>query len=224
MGPDCGQKKENNLFFRELQKIRLVPVVVIDDPAQALPLATLLTAGGLGCVEVTLRTDEALAALGRMTREPGLLVGAGTVLTLDQAKAAADQGAQFLVSPGLSPKIVEWCYKRQLPIVPGCATASEIQLAWELGLKLVKFFPAEQLGGVAMLSALGAVFQGMQFMPTGGITKHNLLNYLALPQVAACGGSWMVRGDWLKRGEFKKIKEEIAASVTLLGSMARTPK
>ena len=212
------------MFFQELQKLRLVPVVVIDDPDQAPPLATLLVAGGLYCVEVTLRTDEALAALGKMAKESKLLVGAGTVLTLDQAKAAADEGAQFLVSPGISAKIVEWCCKRQLPIVPGCATASEMQLAWELGLKMVKFFPAEQLGGVAMLSALGAVFQGMQFMPTGGITKHNLLEYLALPQVVACGGSWMVRGDWLKNGDFKKIEEEITASVALLGSMTRTPK
>ncbi len=207
------------MFLQELQKIRLVPVVVIDSEELALPLASLLAAGGLTCVEVTLRTGEALAALGTMARETELLVGAGTVLTLDQAKAAVDQGAQFLVSPGISATIVEWCLKQRMPIIPGCATASEIQLALELGLNTVKFFPAEQLGGVAMLSALGAVFQTMHFMPTGGIGKHNLRTYLSLPQVAACGGSWMVPSDWLKNRNFIAIEEEIAASVALITSI-----
>jgi 2-dehydro-3-deoxyphosphogluconate aldolase / (4S)-4-hydroxy-2-oxoglutarate aldolase len=212
------------LFLQELQKIRLVPVVVIDKEELALPLASLLAAGGLTCVEVTLRTGEALAALGTMARKTKLLVGAGTVLSLDQAKAAVDQGAQFLVSPGISATLVEWCLKQRIPIVPGCATASEIQLALELGLNTVKFFPAEQLGGVAMLSALGAVFQNMHFMPTGGISKRNLCTYLSLPQVAACGGSWMVPGDWLKNRDFQAIEKEITASTALIASMATRTK
>lgn len=212
------------MFLQELQNIRLVPVVVIDSEELALPLASLLGAGGLTCVEITLRTGEALAALGTMVRETELLVGAGTVLTLDQAKAAVDQGAQFLVSPGISATIVEWCLKQRIPIIPGCATASEIQLALELGLTTVKFFPAEQLGGVAMLAALSAVFQSMHFMPTGGISKNNLCTYLSLPQVAACGGSWMVQSHWLKNRDFKAIEEEIAASMALITSMATRTK
>lgn len=209
------------MLLQEIEKIRLVPVAIIDSQDQALPLAKLLESGGLPCVEVTLRTEEALAALARMAKHSSLLVGAGTVLTLDQAKAAVDHGAQFLVSPGLSTRIVEWCLKQRVVIIPGCATASEIQLALELGLNTVKFFPAEQLGGVTMLAALGAVFQGIHFMPTGGIGKHNLLQYLSLPQVLACGGSWMVRNDWLKSGNLHLIAEEIAASTALLASMVK---
>lgn len=204
------------MFCEELRKIRLVPVVVIEDAAQATPLAEAIVSGGLSCVEITLRTDEALTALGTMAARSDLLVGAGTVLTLDQAKAAVDRGARFIVSPGMSPSLVDWCLARQVPIIPGCATATEIQLALERGLDTVKFFPAEQLGGVKMLATLAAVFQNMHFMPTGGISPGNLLDYLALPQVVACGGSWLVRTNWLREKRFDDIRREIGRAVELL--------
>jgi len=204
------------LFCEELRKIRLVPVVVIEDATQAIPLAEAIVSGGLSCVEITLRTDEALTALGTMAARSDLLVGAGTVLTLDQAKAAVDRGARFIVSPGMSPSLVDWCLARQVPIIPGCATATEIQLALERGLDTVKFFPAEQLGGVKMLATLAAVFQNMHFMPTGGISLGNLLDYLALPQVVACGGSWLVSTNWLREKRFDDIRREIGRAVELL--------
>ena len=204
------------MFCEELRKIRLVPVVVIEDAAQATPLAEAIVSGGLSCVEITLRTDEALMALGTMAARSDLMVGAGTVLTLDQAKAAVDRGARFIVSPGMSPSLVDWCLARQVPIIPGCATATEIQLALERGLDTVKFFPAEQLGGVKMLATLAAVFQNMHFMPTGGISPGNLLDYLALPQVVACGGSWLVRTNWLREKRFDDIRREIGRAVELL--------
>ncbi len=209
------------MFCEELRKIRLVPVVVIEDAAQATPLAEAIVSGGLSCVEITLRTDEALTALGTMAARLDLQVGAGTVLTLGQAKAAVDRGARFIVSPGMSPSLVDWCLARQIPVIPGCATATEIQLALERGLDIVKFFPAEQLGGVKMLATLAAVFQNMHFMPTGGISPGNLLDYLALPQVVACGGSWLVRTNWLREKRFDDIRREIARAVELLETGVR---
>lgn len=208
------------MFCEELKKIRLVPVVVIDNAELATPLADAIAAGGLACVEITLRTDEALSAIKTLAVRPDLLVGAGTVLTLDQAKAAVDCGARFIVSPGMSPALVDWCLARQVPVIPGCATATEIQQALEAGLDTVKFFPAEQLGGIKMLTALAGVFQSMHFMPTGGITAANLLDYLAMPQVVACGGSWLVKTEWLRDRKFAEIRLEIEKTVALLNSGA----
>jgi 2-dehydro-3-deoxyphosphogluconate aldolase/(4S)-4-hydroxy-2-oxoglutarate aldolase len=212
---------ENSLFSEELKKIRLVPVVVIENAELAAPLAEAIAAGGLHCVEITLRTEEALEAIGTMATRADMLVGAGTVLNIDQAKAAVDKGAKFIVSPGMSPSLVDWCLARQIPVIPGCATPTEIQLALEKGLDTVKFFPAEQLGGVKMLTTLAAVFQTVQFMPTGGITPGNLPNYLALPQVIACGGSWLVRTEWLRDKKFTDIREEIGKAVELLDSTSK---
>lgn len=204
------------MFSEDLKKIRLVPVVVIEDAAMAAPLADAIAAGGLHCVEITLRTEEALGAIGTMAARADMLVGAGTVLNIDQAKAAVDKGARFIVSPGMSPSLVDWCLATQTPVIPGCATPTEIQLAMEKGLDTVKFFPAEQLGGVKMLATLAAVFQTMHFMPTGGITAGNLAHYLALPQVVACGGSWLVRTEWLREKKFTEIREAIGKAVELL--------
>ena len=204
------------MFVEELKRIRLVPVVVIEDAELAQPLAEAIVDGGLSCVEITLRTEEALTAIKTMAAGGNLLVGAGTVLSLDQAKAAVDCGARFIVSPGMSPALVQWCLAEAVPVIPGCATATEIQMALEAGLDLVKFFPAEQLGGIKMLKALAGVFQSMHFMPTGGITAANLPDYLALPQVVACGGSWLVRSDWLKEKNFDDIREEIGMAIQLL--------
>ena len=156
------------MFSDELKKYRLIPVVVIEDTQDAIPLADAVVSGGLNCVEITLRTDVALESIRKMALRTDLVVGAGTVLDIDQAKAAIDNGSQFIVSPGMSVRLIEWCLKNNVPVFPGCATPTEIQLALEAGLKTVKFFPAEQLGGVRMLATLGSVFQNVQFMPTGG--------------------------------------------------------
>jgi len=204
------------VFSDELKKHRLIPVVVIDDAKDAAPLADVVAAGGLHCVEITLRTDVALQAIKTMAQRSDLIVGAGTVLNCEQAKAAIDNGARFIVSPGMSQNLVEWCGKHDMPVFPGCATPTEIQLALELGLKTVKFFPAEQLGGVKMLSTLGSVFQSIQFMPTGGITSDNLKGYLDIPQVVACGGSWMVQPGWIREQQFTKIHDAIRQAVALL--------
>ncbi|MFH0784984.1 MAG: bifunctional 4-hydroxy-2-oxoglutarate aldolase/2-dehydro-3-deoxy-phosphogluconate aldolase [Pseudomonadota bacterium] len=204
------------MFFEELKKFQLVPVIVIDDAGLAMPLADAIVAGGLSCVEVTLRTSEALAAIQSMAVRPDLVVGAGTVFTIDQAKAAVDRGARFIVSPGMSATLVDWCIDNSIPVVPGCATPTEIQLAMERGIDTVKFFPAEQLGGVRMLATLASVFQSMHFMPTGGITAANLLQYLALPHVVACGGSWLVKTEWLRDEKFAEIRLEINKAVKLL--------
>lgn len=204
------------MFYEYLKKIRLVPVVVIEDAGLAQPLCEAILAGGLSCVEITLRTDKALAAIATMAANPDMLVGAGTVLRLDQAQKAVDNGAQFIVSPGMSPALVDWCQTRKIPIIPGCATATEIQMAMERGIGTVKFFPAEQLGGLNMLRALASVFQTMLFMPTGGINPGNLLSYLALPQVIACGGSWLVRPELLNMKNFGAIQAEIGNAVQLM--------
>lgn len=206
------------MFSEELKKFQLVPVIVIDDASLAMPLADAIVAGGLSCVEITLRTSEALTAIETMAACPDLVVGAGTVFTLDQAKAAVDRGAQFIVSPGMSARLVDWCLDKAIPVIPGCATPTEIQMAMERGIDTVKFFPAEQLGGVKMLVTLAAVFQTMHFMPTGGITAANLLQYLALPQVVACGGSWLVKTEWLRDKKFAEIRLEIDKVVQLLQS------
>jgi 2-dehydro-3-deoxyphosphogluconate aldolase/(4S)-4-hydroxy-2-oxoglutarate aldolase len=170
----------------------IVPVVVLDDEARAADLGRALVGGGLPIAEVTLRTPGALAAIATMARNRDLLVGAGTVLTPEQATAAAEAGARFVVCPGLSRAVVQRCVSLGLPVLPGVATATEVLAAREIGLEAVKFFPAETSGGAPAVAALGAVFGDMRFVPTGGITAANAGDYLALPSVLAVGGSWMV--------------------------------
>ncbi|MBQ4605112.1 MAG: bifunctional 4-hydroxy-2-oxoglutarate aldolase/2-dehydro-3-deoxy-phosphogluconate aldolase [Clostridia bacterium] len=202
-----------------LREMGLVPVVKIDNAGDALPLADALSAGGLPCAEITFRTDAAADAI-RSIREnrPGMLVGAGTVLTMEQLDRAIDAGAQFIVSPGLNPKIVEAALAKDIPVYPGCATPTEVEAAMELGLTTVKFFPAEAAGGIPMLSSLAAPYQSIKFMPTGGIDKSNMNKYLALPNVIACGGSFMVKSDWLKAGDWDAVRTETEAAVkTMLG-------
>src|SRR5262245_24865252 len=184
--------------------LRLVPVVVLDEARAALPLAQALKAGGLPVVEMTLRTPAAEAALRQIAADPDLLAGAGTVLSAEQVDRAVAAGARFAVSPGFSPAVVRRCQEAGLPVFPGVATATELQAALAEGLDVVKFFPAEPLGGVAMIEALAAPFPSVRFMPTGGINPDNLGRYLAHPAVLAVGGSWMVpravvaAGDWAR--------------------------
>ena len=203
----------------ELRRLKLVPVLVIDDPAASGPLGNALSRGGLPCAEVTFRTPRAREALSRMANEcPEVLLGAGTVLSPDQVKAARDSGARFIVAPGFNPVVVDYCLEQDIPVFPGVATPSEIEQALMRGLKVVKFFPAEPLGGVAYLKAMSAPYGGLEFMPTGGVTLQNVGSYLAFSKVIACGGSWMAPSDWIAAGEFDRIALEVAKAVKTVQS------
>lgn len=184
----------------------VVPVVVLDDVKDALPLAKALTEGGLPCAEVTFRTEAAEESIKVMAEAyPDMVVGAGTVLTIEQVDAAVKARAKFIVSPGFDPEIVDYCLKKEIPIFPGCVTPSEVAQAVKRGLKVVKFFPAEPAGGVAMIKAMAAPYHQLRFMPTGGIGTQNLKDYLEFDKIICCGGSWMVKADLIKNGEFDKI-------------------
>ncbi|MDR1955241.1 MAG: bifunctional 4-hydroxy-2-oxoglutarate aldolase/2-dehydro-3-deoxy-phosphogluconate aldolase [Treponema sp.] len=189
-----------------LGNIGILPVITIHDPAKALPLAQALIAGGIPCVEVTFRTDQAPEAIRRIRAEvPGIVVGAGTVLKVEQVDAAIDAGAQFIVSPGFNPLVVSHCIERNIPITPGCVTPSDLERALEYGLEAVKFFPAEQSGGLDYIKAVAAPFPQLKFIPTGGIHGGNLAGYLAYEKILACGGSWMATADLINRGDFAAI-------------------
>ena len=180
-----------------LQSLRLIPVVALDRAEDAEPLADALSAGGLRCAEITLRTDAALDSIQALAGREDFLLGAGTVHSAEQAKAAVEAGAQFVVTPGFNPRTVMWCQENQVPVFPGIATPTDLELALEHGVETVKFFPAETLGGVNTLKAFSGPYGQIRFIPTGGIHAGNLADYLALPSVLACGGSWMVKaGDW----------------------------
>ena len=173
--------------------------------------------GGLACAEITFRTAAAPEALRHMRDErPDMLLGAGTVLTLDQARAARDAGADFVVSPGSNPRVIDFCLENGIPVYPGVCTPTEIEAAIEKGLELVKFFPAEPMGGTRFLSAVASPYPMVSFMPTGGIGPANLGAYLALPNVLACGGSWMATGPWIEEGQFDRIRDEVASAVSLV--------
>lgn len=208
-----------NQVLEKIQKIGIVPVVVLDDAKDAIPLAKALCEGGLPCAEVTFRTAAARDAIKAMTTEfPDMLVGAGTVLTTEQVDAAVEAGAKFIVSPGLNPRVVKYCVDKNIPITPGTTNPSDIEQAIELGLDVVKFFPAEPAGGIKMIKAMAAPYVNMKFMPTGGISASNLKDYLDFPKIIACGGSWMVSKDLVTAGEFDKIRDLTREAVqTMLG-------
>lgn len=195
-----------NAIFEDFQKIGIIPVVVLDDAKDAEALGRALCEGGLPCAEVTFRTAAAAEAISIMARKfPNLLVGAGTVLTPEQVDGAAEAGAKFIVSPGLNPRVVRHCQDRGLPITPGVQTPSEMEQALELGLNVVKFFPAEPAGGLAMIKAVAAPYTTLKFMPTGGINAKNVRDYLAYDRILACGGSWMVKRDLVKAGKWDEL-------------------
>lgn len=198
-----------------IEATRLVPVVVINDVAAAEPLGTALAKGGLRCAEVTFRTPAAEEALREMARNPDMFVGAGTVLTPEQVDRAVDAGARFIVSPGFSPTVVRHCRAVGVPVFPGVATATEIQAAMEEGLRVLKFFPAEPLGGLPMVKALAAPFPGLRFIPTGGISAAQLGDYLAHPSVLAVGGSWMVAPALIAAADWPEITRLTAEAVAV---------
>lgn len=195
-----------NQILQELGLIGIIPVVVLERADDAEPLAKALIDGGLPCAEVTFRTAAAKDSIALIAKKyPELLLGAGTVLTIDQVKAARDAGAKFIVSPGLNPKVVDYCLKENIPITPGVATPSEVEQALDMGLEVVKFFPAEGNGGVEYLKALSGPFRTLRFIPTGGVDENNLMSYLSLSCVLACGGSWMVKSDLIATQRFEDI-------------------
>ena len=196
-----------NEIFKRMQKIKIIPVVKIEDVEDAIPLAEALCRGGLPAAEITFRTDAAQEAIRMIAAKiPDMLIGAGTVLTLEQVDQAVSAGAQFIVSPGFNPKVVQHCLEIGIPVIPGCATPSDMEKAIEMGLDTVKFFPAEAAGGLNMIKAMSAPYHQMMFMPTGGINVHNVKKYLDFPKVLACGGSWMVSGELLKKKDFTAIE------------------
>lgn len=203
-----------------IQKMGVVPVVVLNDAKDAAPLAKALVEGGLPCAEVTFRTEAAEESIRIMAKEyPEMFIGAGTVLTTEQVDRAVAAGAKFIVSPGFDPEIVDYCLEKNIPIFPGCITPSEVAQAVKRGLKIVKFFPAEQFGGVATLKALAAPYVGLKFMPTGGVNAKNLENYLSFDKIIACGGSWMVNGQLVKEGKFDEIKALTEEAVKLVADI-----
>ncbi|MCL1814406.1 MAG: bifunctional 4-hydroxy-2-oxoglutarate aldolase/2-dehydro-3-deoxy-phosphogluconate aldolase [Treponema sp.] len=192
--------------LENLGKIGIVPVIKIDDVEKALPLARALIAGGIPCAEITFRTAQGEEAIRRIAKEvPEILLGAGTVLTVDQADRAIAAGAKFVVSPGLNPKVVAHCIQRGIPITPGCANPSDIEQALEFGLEVVKFFPAEQAGGLEYIKAVSAPYPNLKFMPTGGINADNISRYSAFEKIHACGGSWMAGAELINSNDFEKI-------------------
>jgi len=203
-----------------IQKMGVVPVVVLNDAKDAAPLAKALVEGGLPCAEVTFRTEAAEESIRIMASEfPEMFVGAGTVLTIDQVDRAVAAGAKFIVSPGFDPEIVDYCLSKDIPVYPGCITPSEVAQAVKRGLKVIKFFPAEQFGGVSTIKALAAPYTGVKFMPTGGVSAKNLESYLSFDRIVACGGSWMVKGDLVKAGKFDEIKTLVEEAVQLVADI-----
>ena len=189
-------------------EVGVVPVVVLEDAKDAVPLAQALVEGGLPCAEVTFRTAAAEESIRLMAEKfPEMLVGAGTVLTTEQVDAAVKAGAKFIVSPGFDPEIVDYCIKKKIPVLPGCITPSEAAQAVRRGLSVIKFFPAEQAGGLAFIKAMAAPYTSLSFMPTGGINPENVKKYLEYDRIFACGGSWMVKGKLITEGRFDEIEK-----------------
>ena len=207
---------ETAALLARLREARIVPVIVIDDAADATPLATALVQGGLPVAEVTFRTAAAGEALRRIAGEnPDLLAGAGTVLTPQQAREAREAGAKFIVSPGFGPAVVDYCLEHAIPVFPGVCTPTEVEMALAKGLTTLKFFPAEPAGGIAYLKAIAAPYGMVEFIPTGGISAANLGAYLAFKKVVACGGSWMAPADWIRTKQFERIRAETETAVAV---------
>ncbi len=203
--------------IQALGKLALIPVVQIEHSEDALALGGALLAGGLPCAEITFRTDAAEATIKCLAENlPEIILGAGTVLTTRQAEKAISAGAKFIVSPGFNPKIVDWCLAQEVPVLPGVVTPTEIEMALDKGLDILKFFPAQAMGGIEMLKAIAAPYGGVRFIPTGGINAQNLADYLKLPMVFACGGSWFVKPDLISAGAFNEITRLTKEAVSIV--------
>jgi len=195
-----------NDIVGRIRDIGIVPVIAISDVEKAVPLAKALIEGGIPCAEITFRTAEGEECIDRIAAElPDILVGAGTVLSIEQAHRARKSGAEFVVSPGFNPNVVNYCLENEIPIIPGCSTPSDMEAAMEFGLETVKFFPAEQAGGLSYIKACSAPYPNLNFMPTGGINAENIGSYVAFDKVIACGGSWMANKNLIESGNFEEI-------------------
>ena len=206
-----------NEVLEKIGALRLIPVVKIENSKDAVPLGQALLEGRLPIAEITFRTAAAEGAIRALTAElPELLVGAGTVLSVDQVKSAVDAGARFMVAPGFNPTVVDYCLEHNICVVPGVNNPSQIERALELRLQVVKFFPAEASGGMPFLKAVAAPYGDILFLPTGGINLRNLMTYLSYPRVIACGGSWMVQTDLISSGNFTQIKKLTQEAVAII--------
>ena len=201
---------------KQIEEIKVMPVVAIESVDDAQRLADALIAGGIPCAEITLRTDAGIAVIESLSDRSDFLVGAGTVHNADKAKAVTDVGSKFVVAPGFNPKTVSWCVDNKVPVFPGTSSPTDLEHALEFGLEVVKFFPAEAMGGVKTLKAFHGPYRSLRFMPTGGVSTSNLADYLSLPYVIACGGSWMVKGDMIAAGRFDEITRIAAETVQLV--------
>ena len=209
-----------NKVLEKISKICILPVVVLEDAKDAKPLAKALCAGGLPCAEVTFRTAAAKECISIMRKEfPEMLVGAGTVLTVEQVDEALEAGAQFIISPGFDEDVVKHCIEKNVPVTPGTCTPSDVQKCYKLGLDVVKFFPAEAAGGLKMIKSIAAPYTQMKFIPTGGINANNMKDYLEYDRILAIGGSWMVKGDLVAEGKFDEIKSLVEEAVELVAKI-----
>lgn len=209
-----------NEILNQLEKCMIVPVVVLNNAKNAKPLGEALCQGGLPCAEVTFRTEAAEESIRIMSENfPDMLVGAGTVLTTEQVDRAVNAGAKFIVSPGFDEEIVDYCLEKGIVVLPGCATPSEVAKAVKRGLEVIKFFPAEQAGGLSMIKAMAAPYTMVKFMPTGGINPENVEDYLRFDKIFACGGSWMVKNSLIENQEFDKIRQLSEDAVKLAKSI-----
>jgi 2-dehydro-3-deoxyphosphogluconate aldolase / (4S)-4-hydroxy-2-oxoglutarate aldolase len=210
-------------ILEQIRALGIVPVVAIEDASDAVPLAQALIDGGLPCAEITFRTSAAADAIRNIIAVyPEMLVAAGTVLSVAQAQVALDAGVKFIVTPGFDADVVDFCLANDVPIFPGVVTPTEINMALQKGLKVLKFFPAEVSGGIKMLKAIGGPYTEVQLMPTGGISLENVADYLALPQVVACGGSWVVKKQLINEGKFDQIKLLTQDAVKLVKDIRST--
>lgn len=206
--------------FEKIARHKIVPVIKLDSPDEALPLMEALISGGLPVAEITFRTDAAEESIRRIAKAmPEVVLGAGTVTNVEQVKRAADAGASYIVTPGFSHKVAEYCVKTNMPLTPGACTPTEIMYLLEYGLPVAKFFPAAQYGGIATIKALAAPFPSMKFIPTGGITAANIAEYLAFKKVVACGGSWMVKDELIKSGDFETIAKLTKDAVAIVSNV-----
>lgn len=206
-----------NEIFRKFRDVGIIPVVVMEHEEQAEKLADVLCDNGLPCAEVTFRTEAAAKVIAAMVKHrPEMLVGAGTVLTTEEVDSAVNAGAKFIVSPGLNPTVVKYCQSRNIPVAPGTQTPSEMEQAISLGLDFVKFFPAEQSGGLNMIRAVVAPYSQLSFMPTGGINADNVRQYLADDKIVACGGSWMVKQSLLDEGNWKVVAKLVKEAASIV--------
>lgn len=206
-------------IIKKIGELKLIPVVIIENSENAIPLGQALIETGLPIIEITFRTQAAEQSISDLTNEiSDLFVGAGTVLKIEQVKKAVNAGARFIVTPGFNPKIVDYCIDNRIPIIPGVNTPSMVEWALDKGLKIVKFFPANLSGGTKMLKSLAGPYPEMKFIPTGGINNECLIDYLKLSNVFACGGSWIVKKDLISSGQFEEIKRLTKNALTLIKS------